>query len=256
MKNFLFIIIFLILTSCAHHSKNNSASLSDRAIASQAFEIDEFMENLNRGLRIFPHLGNPRFYLFEHFVNRANVLTTSLNQENQTTKLLSLWASYKVMSEAGIYLNFSFLVNKDSVEVASLLQAIDQEMGTLQEKISHLVKLEEQEKAIQIERKNLIQSLAKRIDRSYKIFVKNERDQLFVKYLLSNIRNLQTNIIDFQVLTILSDPKYKKAQRLLSNLSLIENGNIDGLDESYEKVMSVQMSAELIHWLFERELRN
>ena len=242
--------------SCSHQSKNNSASFSERAIASQSFELVELVENLNRGLRIFPHLGNPRFYLFEHFVSRANALSNSFNEKNEAQKLLSLWASYKVMSEAGIYLNYSFLVNKDSAEVANLLQKIDQEMSVVKEKIQNSFKVEDEEIALQIERKNLIQSLAKRIARDYKLFVKNERDQLFIKSFISSIKNLKNESLPDQYSLIMADPKYKKAQRLLSNLSLIENGNIDGLDESYEKVMSVQMSSELIHWLIERELRN
>ncbi len=256
MKILIFSFIVLVFISCSHQSNLDTQSTPERSVASEAFEVDSFLESLNRTIRIFPHLGNPRFYLFEHFANRSKTLIDSSNDQNESRTYLSLWASHKVMTDAGIYLNFSFLVNQDSLEVLNSLQKIDVIMADLKMKLNHQFRIEDEESTLKVERKLLIQSLAKRIGRDFKLFVKNERDQLFVQSFLNSVKALRNSSLEIQYSMIISDPKYKKTRRLLSNLSLMDNGHIDGADESYEKVMSVQMSAELIHWLFERELRN
>jgi hypothetical protein len=245
------------MLSCSHNAYKTSEYQINRSISSQQFDIHPFLESLNRNFKIFPRLGNPRFYLFEHFTNRSLDLIDSLNAQNEFRSLLSIWASYKVMVEAGIYLNISFLVNQDSPEVSNLLKNLDDEMNGLKKRLNREAKIEDEEFALKYERKLLIKNLAKRISRDYKIFVKNEKDQKVIQFVLTSIDKLNTSEqSEIEYLNLISHPKFKRAKKLLSNLSLPENGGIDGLDESLDQVMSVQMSSELIQWLIQRELRN
>ncbi|MFZ4714463.1 MAG: hypothetical protein ACOYL6_12145 [Bacteriovoracaceae bacterium] len=244
------VLLFLCLTLFACSSQQTTDSVN-RDVASTQFDVTAFKNLLDKTKATFPKLGNPRYYVFDHFSQRARTLLSGSDQN-----AVQLVASYKVLAEAGIYLNFSRVIDPDSKEVAANLGQLEKTIGALNDKVSAKIFPEVMEKALTEERLLMVKSLTQRISRHYQTFVKNSADKTAVKALVKGVLGLKSAGVASEYKAMKLDKNYLRAKKILSNLSLPEVGDIDGSDDAFEKVMSVQISMEMVNWLVDRELRN
>lgn len=263
LKILFFILISIGFINCSTQKNlESTSSESVRKIASTEFNLKELETEIKTINDIFPKLGNPRYYVFEEFNLRASKLLELFPDASESEKYLisslKLAGCYKAMVDAGIYLNFSHLVEKDSPEVLQHLENLEYMMNLLQQDLVKrfgVVPVETKDLYEEKERVALIKYLTGRVSRNSTIFVNKKSEQGIVKGTLGQILAVRNRSISNDLKRVVSNPEYKRTLKLFSNLSLPESGDIDGSADSFDKVMSVQISMEVINFLIEKQLR-
>jgi len=243
-------------------------SARDR-LAELESHIDETLKSMN------PR-GNPRFHVFEIFKKRvATYLSQIKTFESElgarefmpaNPKVVELFryliASHKIMNEAGIYIVSSKIVEPDSQETVDSLFALKQVMMMYEEDVRKkggpIWKPELTENAESFERLQMIQALSHKIEDNYDVFVSNtSKQKLVVRYLKKwqSVKFSSREQIKDDYRKIRTYASTRKVPQILSNLDLPDSGEIAGAEESFEMVMSVQFSNELIEFLSKKELR-
>lgn len=260
MSKLIALLFILGLVGCSTHQSGESTSVTSditREVASVKSDLKDLQATIEKTRKIFPKLGNPRYYIFDHFVNRGReVVAGKFQGQKLNEELLKLVSAHKVMSEAGIYLNFSKIVDADSKEVTAGLTEMDRLVNQIRDQVENKFFVEDKEKAETSERLSLVKALSERIGRYYKGFVKGDADKASIKTMLGVIKGLNADNAEFGYAQLKKNKGYKQARKILKNLNLPDSGEIDGASDAFEKVMSVQVSMEMISVLVERELRN
>jgi hypothetical protein len=275
VKKFFLSTLLFLLVGCAHYSPHSG---SNRTIANVDFNnlsakerLEEVMVHIRETAAAIPHAGNPRAYIFEHFLNRSEVIAKEINSSNANdledhsfvpaqldiiNKFLAFYSAHKAMGEAGIYINFSRIVEPDSQEIAERLSDLSRIMDLyyreLEIKGGISVTPEVKDDSLAQERLHLIQYLAHKVDNNYSDFISSERDTKTVNSFLtkySSIKGADFSSLQSELVPYSRSRTFKKVIALLTTLELPDSGDISGSDDAFEKVMSVQLSAELIQHL-------
>jgi len=220
--------------------------------------------------------GNPRYHVFEFFKKRVGSYLTQIRTfENElgakefmpaNPKVVELFrnliASHKIMNEAGIYIVSSKIVEPDSQETVDSLFALKQVMmmyeDDVRKKGGPIWKPELTENAESFERLQMIQALSHKVEDNYDVFTTNtSKLKLIVGYAKKwqEIKFSSRDQIKEDYRKIRAYASSRKVPQMLSNLDLPDSGEIAGSEESFEMVMSVQFSNELIEFLSKKELR-
>lgn len=234
-----------------------------------------------------PQNANPRLWVFNSFrVEFAKALAgirTTINTAGSTVKLKEfpdlvpagqypgvyqniarITAAYQVAARLGTVLNFSILVDRDSVEVGEALLILDQIMGALkvvQEQVYPTPK------AITVAANvNMAKYLAVGIESAYESLQYSEADQLpqreteqaqteaafaYVVEQTNFLPEADAAIIDSAVSTVVSSNQWATLIERATNLSIPESGEIDGFDEAFDRVMKVQLGFHLLRHQYE-----
>lgn len=278
----LFIISILMTTSCSTWMGKDTKFIS-RTISNNDFynmssmdRLNEIDAHIDETIKTLSPKGNPRYYIFETFRKRSSSLFQEIRKYESdlkkkefvpaNPKIIDLFrqfvASHKIMSEAGIYIVSSRIVEPDTQETSDLLFSLRQVVMMYEDEIKAksggIWKPELTENAESYERLLMIQSLSSRINEHFETFVTYRNDQKIVRDTLKNIKRLSfkdREQIKSEYSRLRKSNSFKKVSSLLSNLNLPDSGEIDGHEEAFEQVMSVQFSNELINFLTSKELR-
>lgn len=271
-------ILALTLLGCSSGPKWQSTAgpqMIKRQIASSDFDgisanerLEQVVKHLDASLEQMPNLGNPRFFIFEHFVFQAKETISNIrkisnenlnqnvfipNDQDIARKYLELVSAYKAMNSLGIYLNHSMIVDKDEPEVINSLSALDKVMGIYQDELnknfSIIVRIEERENALAKAQISLMQYLSYRVYAYHETFITSNFKKRRIKRLVKTINNIKFSTYgEFkdQMATIAKSKNFKRVNKYLSNLDLPDSSRISGHKQAFEEVMSVQMGMELI----------
>lgn len=282
----LLLFTILLVWGCAHQS-TDTGKMYSRVIASEKLDqmsarnrLMILKTEIEKAKDIFPVLGNPRYYLFENFMERtgqiindiqamdSSLMDQQINIPAETKiikKYLQIVSAHKVMETAGIYLNYNQLIEKDSSEVAEYLRSIASLVRLYEEQIDEYmtnvnyvslgIRVETREEAQMQEYLGLLQYLSLRIDRYYEDYISSQR-------LRNSINSIVNTIVDYEhesydqtqrFLTSLTQDKRVALMLIhLKDLELKDDSSIEGSEMAFERVMSVQLSSELFRFTLER----
>ncbi|MCP4914682.1 MAG: hypothetical protein GY909_16315 [Oligoflexia bacterium] len=284
MKTFNFIFILLFFVGCStgtyDSSKDIASSALSRSISSD--QIDE-MSALGRLLTIEKHIsatfdslpqkGNPRFYIFENFKEQIHGIIEDLKDnypsqmEEQVfipkdrviaKKFVQIVSAHKVMSQAGIFVNFNQFIPKDSEVVTKNLMNLDRSMNHYYKALKSyeaggvVVKAEDFEKAEKSQNVNLLKYLARRVENSYEFFSPKSSHKRNIQRFVKQIRRLSVkkrSSINSQVKRFRGYKTYSRVMNYANSVELPESHTIDGYEDSFEKVESFQFGIELIDFI-------
>lgn len=278
----LILLTLLLTTSCSTWFNQDTKFIS-RNISSNDFysmtaleRLNEVQSHINETLTSMNPKGNPRYHIFEIYKLRSDEFASKVKSYSSELKgkeflparkeVVDLFrqfvAAHKVMNEAGIYIVSSKIVEPDSQETNDLLFSLRQVIMMYEDEIKTksggIWKPELTENAESVERLHMVKSLSAKIKENFEDFVSTPKDQKVVHTTLKSIQKIKFVSKD-QLKTdyskLKSSAAFKKSLSLLSNLNLPDSGEIDGFEDSLEKVMSVQFSKELIEFLTSKELR-
>ena len=289
MKHLLTIFSLVLLLGCSsnQYSKDHYQSPLSREVANK--EVDKLsalgrlqtvQEHIEATRESLPILGNPRYYLFENFEERvhstlqelADSNDPSLNQKvfvprnrDMAKKFLDVIAAYKVMSEAGIYINYSAITPEDPQPAAKNLSGLNRAMDLYYKDIEKIIftqpgilKIEDKELAFSKERSALANYLLRRIESFYDQFTTKGSHKRNVQSFIGKVRSIpQRSVasINEGFSSVKKSRYFKRTSRYFKNLSLPESGSINGSEEAFERVLSVQFSFELLNFVIDRQLR-
>lgn len=228
----------------------------------------------------FPIKGNPRYYLFENFDERTVSILDKLEESSdermeQNTfipvqkeiidKFLSFTSAYKVMTEAGIYINYSHDAPKDNPIISQNLENLDKvyqhyygQLQKIKSSNPHILKEEDFSNKLTDERIILLKYLSRRVELFLSSFDLTSTESRSISTSLKRIRNLKNDPnsnLKTRIKSILNSSYYQKTKKALNSIELPESGSIDGVDDSFEKAMSVQYCFELIDFVLNRQTR-
>lgn len=280
--NLFFILLFLVGCSTGTYdsSKDIATTALSRSISSD--QIDE-MSALGRLLTIEKHIeatydslpqkGNPRYYIFENFKEQVHGIVEKLKEnypsqmEEQVfipndrviaRKFVQIVSAHKVMSQAGIFVNFNQFIPKDSEVVTKNLTNLDRSMNHYYKALKDYeaggvtVKAEDFEKAEKRQNVKLLKYLARRVENSYEFFSPKSSHKRNIKRFVKQIRRLsfkKKRSIDYQVQRFRGYKTYSRVIKYANTVELPTSHTIDGYEDSFEKVESFQFGIELIDFI-------
>lgn len=276
------LLLVLLLSSCSFWSSKETKFIS-RSVSNTDFynmsaseRLSELESHIAETLQNMNPKGNPRYHVFEIFQKRvASHVVQIRKHENElggkefipsnlevVEQFRNLIAGHKIMNEAGIYIVSSKIVEPDTQETVDSLFALKQVMMMYEDEVRKkggpIWKPELTENAESFERLQMIQALSHKIEDNYDSFAPIASKQKLVQSYLKKWQQVKfsnRDQIKSEYKKIRAYGSARSVPKMLSNLDLPESGEVAGTDESFEVVMSVQFSNELIEFLSQKELR-
>jgi hypothetical protein len=229
--------------------------------------IEELKDSMDRSA--------PRYYLLENFLERTQSLFSEISQYEGDSMEQSHWvpediavapkfhrivAAYEVMDKAARALALDPLVVGFDKNTNLNLETLDYILGEYKKRIevlraSELASVTEEayEKIQARETRDLIHYLARRIESHYENVVPRKSHKKRVDKMLKwafdgeklsgkNPKRFYDSLRRFT-----RSYTYKKAMYSLKDLSLPESGNIEGSEDSFNQVNSVQVCADILN---------
>lgn len=271
-------LISLLLAGCASWKSQEPQSMISRKISSQDFHsmsaidrLHEVGEHIRITRTSMPALGNPRYYIYEYFEDRAQRVIDRLKQGKDPSlqertfvpkslsiagEIAGLVEAFDAMTKAGIYINYSVLVNPDPEEFndnfVALNRVINFYRDDLERKFGNQLTPEKRDAVEAREKLVLMKYLVNRIENHYEAFIQGKWNKRQVKYTIERIR--KTSFKDLKkfkrdMKRLRKKGYFKHTRHLLSDLDLPDSGDINGSDDAYEQVMSVQLSMGIIDFM-------
>lgn len=267
----------LLVSSCASHKRSGvfESKISRTAASKKIVDLSAYgrlelvKKHVEALVKTIQKQGNPRYYLLENFLFRTQdqmkqMLSSETQAMNQQVfvpqdreialKIVDIVAAYEVMNKAGIFLSFNKLLpEEDEVTYQNFVQ-FDRAMGHYQDAIKDMalqgtiVKIEDKESAYKTEVQELLGYLVTRIEYYYEDFLTRWKDRRNVKRLIRKVRRLKRRPAKFdrKLSNLMKSRLWKRVSKKLENLDLPDSSSIEGSDEAFEKVMSVQVSSTLL----------
>lgn len=278
MCTLLTLIGLLLVSSCSgqkivgvYKSKISRDTASDKIVDLSAYgRLELIKKHVEALVSTIKRQGNPRYYLLENFLFRTQKqMKQMLTSENQVMnqqvfvpqnreialKIIDIVAAYEVMNKAGIFLSFNKLLPEENEVTYQNFIQFDRAMGHYQDTIKEMVlqgtivKIEDKESAYKKEVQELLGYLVTRIEYYYEDFLSKWKDRRNVKKLISKVRKLKRRPAKFdrRLSNLMKSRLWRRVSKKFENLELPESSSIEGSDEAFEKVMSVQVSATLLN---------
>lgn len=229
--------------------------------------IEELKDSMDRSA--------PRYYLLENFLERTQSLFLEISKYDGDSMETSNWvpediavapkfhrivAAYEIMDKASQALKLDPLVVGFDKNINLNFETLDYILGEYKKRIevlraSSLVSVtEESYKKIQArETRDLIHYLARRIDSYYENVVPRKshkkRVSKMLKWAFDSEKLSGKNPERFyeSLRRFTRSYTYKKAMYSLKDVSLPESGNIEGSEDSFNQVNSVQVCADILN---------
>lgn len=228
--------------------------------------IEELKDSMDRSA--------PRYYLLENFLERTEELFREISQYDGDSMVTSDWvpediavapkfhrivAAYEIMDKAASSLRLDPLVVGFDKNINLNFETLDYILGEYKKRIEVLragslasVTEESYEKIKARETRDLIHYLARRIETHYE-------NVLPKKWAKKRVSKMLTWAFDGEKLSGKNPERfyetlrrftrsytYKKAMSSLKDVSLPESGDIEGAEDSFNQVNSVQICADIL----------
>lgn len=238
--------------------------------------IDELKDQMDRS--------NPRYYLFENFLERTQELFTEASAYDGESMQQNVWvpsdigiapkfhrivAAYEIMDKAQDYLKLDPLVSGFDKNVNVNLETLEFILGQYKRDIEKLraqglasVTDEAYGKIKARETRDLMKYLARRIESHYDNVITKSRHKKRVTKLITWVQDADRlsgkspERFRETLSRLTRSYTYKKAMSSLSNVDLPESGNIEGSQDSFNQVNSVQVCADIMNVVATGYLRN
>lgn len=275
------LIIFGLMTSCSSYNFDSTdKSMISRKVSSQDFfkmtaeeRLKEVLVHVKQTSMSFPKEGNPRYFLFEFFQDRAIGIIKDLRENHSdildektfvpkdkqvADKVYQLIAAYDAMAKAGIRINFSAILEADPEEASDNLHSLSKVMNyyrvDLDKKFGFFLKPEEKTALLYQEQLKLMQYLVNRIDYHFEKFISIPSRVKRVERFIRKFNKLKyKSLADFKkkVRRYRKTRDFRYTKKYFTNLDLPDSGAINGYENAFEQVLSVQTSMEVIDFLTE-----
>jgi hypothetical protein len=229
--------------------------------------IDELKDSMDRSA--------PRYYLLENFLERTQDLFLEISKYDANSMETSNWvpediavapkfhrivAAYEIMDKASQSLRLDPLVVGFDKNINLNFETLDYILGEYKKRIEVLrasslvsVTVESYKKIQARETRDLINYLARRIDSYYENVVPRKDHKKRVGKMLKwafDTEKLSAKSPERFYSTLRRFTRsytYKKAMNSLKDVSLPESGDIEGSEDSFNQVNSVQICADILN---------
>ena len=294
MKHFKIPVLLFLASLLAFGCASKSVDLKGRTVSSylENFKLTELnahqrldllLQNIEE-LKDTMDRANPRYYLFENFLERTEELFAEAGNYDGSSMEEAIWvpndikiapkfhrivAAYEVMATAENFLKLDPLVVGFEKNVNLNLETMEYILGEYKKSVQQLraaglasVTIEAYKKIKARETRELMHYLASRIEAHYENVLTSNRSKKRVKKMVDWVHD--TNRLSgksperfYETLGRLKNSyTFRRAMNSTANVDFPESGNIEGSEDSFNQVYSVQVCADIMNQLASNYLRN
>lgn len=237
--------------------------------------IEELKDSMDRS--------SPRYYLFENFLERTEELFSEIQSYDNDSMEENNWvpediaiapkfhrivAAYEIMDKASRTLMLDPLVVGFDKNTNLNLETLDYILGEYKKRVEALrvsglasVTEEAYAKIQARETRDLIHYLARRIEAHYENVIPRKSNKKRISKLLNwafdgeKLSGKNPERFYETLRRFTRSYTYKRAMKSLKNVSLPESGNIEGAEDSFNQVNSVQVCADILNQVAKSYLR-
>jgi len=279
-----YLILLIVLVSCATHSPQSNRSISSTSqnysnfdnndlLNLESLEKVKYTESLiKKTYKEVENRSEPFYFIFKEFyfnsrkkIKKLKVILEKTSSEryvpfeltdNEKRQFLEYITTYNNFNFLNQYLKNSLIVNQPSARTKRNLAVLDFIFSNSYSNIKEEYpkrKLSRMQKKLNLKYKyQSIRYLLSKVEKNIQYFLKTNKDLKLATIVANKIKKSSPTRSWSNYRRLKYLPRHYLYQRLkkkLSNLSLPESGEIEGGDRSFEIVMSVQLSLELIDYL-------